>query len=132
MSFVRLTFSGTRQIALVQTAQVLEFMQVQNFSAAKLRDVFGWLESMTPEHARKFANSNPIFCGTVGPNDALFIPAGWCYYEKVGSDDVAGIRCSFLFSVDMDPLEKMREYFKKIGKPNQVLQQALDLLVLSA
>jgi hypothetical protein len=133
---LRLTLEGNRTIVAVQTKPLLDYLTSQTpGSAVMLKYVYAWLVTCTRENAKAFmaTQSTPsMFVATIGPNDVLYLPAGWCYLEHVGSLDVVGVRSQYLLKSDRENLDVINNILIKSGKPNEHMQSAVDKLVLDA
>ena len=75
----------------------------------------------------EFHAATPCFSATVGPSDALFMPAGWIFMETIGPEDYAGVRLPVVSVRDIDQLEALNRFVCQT-KANPFLQRVLDLL----
>ena len=71
-----------------------------------------------------------IFCGSVGPQDMLYLPAGFMFFERILRGDVSGIRCIMTSLEDVAELEAINQHLISVKKPHPKLQGILDQLVL--
>ena len=70
------------------------------------------------------------FHRSVGPRDALFILAGWCFLERVGGQDFGGIRVPVPSTKDLEQLVELNRHLIALAKTNAQLQKAVDVLAL--
>lgn len=88
---------------------------------------------MTQDGAKNFVGLNhPMLYATVGPGDALFLPAGWIFAEHVDSMDFIGARMQFMSSADSEHLTELSTYLVSAGSPNALLQKVVDALTIAA
>ena len=73
-----------------------------------------------------------MFVGSVGPQDALYIPANFYFLERVlPSSDLLGVRVQILRPDDTDILDQINtSLIAKQKTPNEMLQSAVDFLTL--
>lgn len=68
------------------------------------------------------------FCGTIGPNDALFLPAGSLVSHRVHASDVLGVRVGLVAEPMMKDLETVLGFNDK----NAAVQEAVAFLKAAA
>ena len=71
-----------------------------------------------------------IFHCTTGPRDALWLPAGWLFKERVHAADLLGIRRSFLSMAQKDVLAGINQHLLMLQAPSDGLQQTVGQLIL--
>ena len=137
LSSLRIGYKGTRQVTLICTESVLNFLQSSDQSHGPTQSTvtaqraYEWLKTATSDSIKAFkshAGENSVQYGSVGVGDILYTPAGWFFYEQVGGGDYVGARGAFLISFDMKRLDSLCRYFLSIGKPNDILSRALDTI----
>ena len=136
---LRLAFDGTREVFCAPAMELMEHIASLSESKAlpTAKAVTTFLRGCTVDQMKSFILTNPttnkFFHGTLGPQDALFLPAGWAFGEKVLSgSDVYGIRVQIIFKTNMPALDKFNSIFLSQQKPSPVLQRVLDFLALQA
>ena len=68
---------------------------------------------------------------TIGVQDALVLPVGWVFGERIGASQYFyGLMARIVSTADQDPLEKWNRLWVQQGAPNEDLQKALDVLCL--
>ena len=76
--------------------------------------------------------ANKLVWATIGPDDVLYVPAGWITAEAVpagNTQDVIGVRQSFLLPCQKEAMQKLCDTHKKHHqKDNAVLTAALAQL----
>jgi hypothetical protein len=105
---LRLGFCGTRQVVAIRTQTVIDFIQNTDKSAkVDCKIAYGWLKTATLDGfkaLKAFVESGAPhiqpFYASVGVGDAMYLPAGWMLYEKIGSKDFVGVRVGFLRHAD--------------------------------
>ena len=110
---VRFGSHGTRQMICVKT---LEFLRaVGAGTTASVSEAAEKLKSVSADDVffKDFHKQYPIQCATIGANDAFYLPAGWLFYETVGSDDFAGMRIPIFSSSDVGVLEEIDRHLTK-------------------
>ena len=130
----RLIFLGTRQVVAVNLLSVVRFLsQLRPAAQTSLRDAYDWLKKGTAESFKMYLDASvdhDIFCGSVGPQDMLYLPAGFMFYERILRADVSGIRCIMASLEDVAELEAINQHLISVKKPPPKLQGILDQLVL--
>ena len=130
---LRLASDGTREVFCAPAMELMEHIASLSESKAlpTAKAVTTFLRGCTVDQMKSFILTNPtankFFHGTLGPHDALFLPAGWTFGEKVLSgSDVYGIRVQIIFKNNMPALDKFNSIFLSQQKPSPVLQRVLD------
>ena len=68
-----------------------------------------------------------MFRGTIGPQDALYLPAGYTFVERVGrTPDCYGIRYQFLTLEQLSTLEAINDVLITMKKPNTGTSERRD------
>ena len=65
-----------------------------------------------------------------GPRDALFLPAGWMFYEKAQRDCV-GIKGAMLGLADLQALHNIGRYLRTMSQESAPSAQVVDCLTLA-
>ena len=61
--------------------------------------------------------------------DVLYLPAGWCFFERVaGKSNYLGVKVQHLSLQSLPDLRNINSYLLAISKPNANLQSAVDCL----
>ncbi len=72
-----------------------------------------------------------MFHATVGPQDALMLPVGWIFAERVGATcDCVGLKMSILRTQDLPQLEGWSKLWISQASQNAVLDAVIDALTL--
>ena len=133
----RLGVSGSRTVVAVRTLPLLEFLTKCGMGGAKadLPAAYNWVKSASVQAAKAFVDacSEKVMChATVGPNDVLYMPEGWMFYEKImPKHSFLGVRLQFLSVKCLPHLEEVNNYLLALGKPNAALQSAVDCISLA-
>jgi hypothetical protein len=135
---LRLGFGGTRQVVAVRTMSIIEFIKnIDKSAKVDCKVAYGWLKAATLEGFKAFkafvdSGAPPVqpFYASVGVGDALYLPAGWMFYEKIGTRDFAGVRVGFIRQSDAPTLTLLQRHLLSVEKPNDILNRALDNLAL--
>ena len=93
------------------------------------------MEDLTNEYVARFLHQGEgasFWQGTVGPSDALVMPSGWAWGEKISGHDVIGVKMSFFTGADMTTFEWFQSLTLAQGKPLPALQAVNDLLTLAS
>ena len=61
------------------------------------------------------AFENQMFCGTVGPGDYVFVPAGFIFVERIGTADSVGLRLPLLSLKSLGTLRAIEAKLAKLG-----------------
>ena len=130
----RFSATGTKQVALAPYSSIYNYLSGIG-SAPAPKDVSKFLKCSTPELVKEFhaKHSKKQICyATVGPNDVLYIPAGFVFSEKVGAaHETTGIRISCLGPRHLAALEGVQRNMLAAHAPNERLEHAVNLLRLA-
>jgi len=96
---IRWILQGVRTLILVHGSDLIQYMKENEIMAARLSNphdmqrAYGFLKTMTADMMREFSSQYKLYHITTGPGDALYIPAGMFFAEKVGAThSVVGVR----------------------------------------
>ena len=133
LSTVRITFAGTRELVATKTADLLKYVsELKSEQTASVKMCYDWLNACTNEDARAYISAgNRLFYCTIGPADAIYLPAGWCFMELIKGSDYGCARAQVLTKNDQPVLEQLNPILKKAGKANDVINLAIDAMVLA-
>jgi hypothetical protein len=135
---VRLVASGSREVYCVSGWDVSAFLSKVSINKqfAQLKDVARWLKNLTEEQLKAFGQhespgKHQVWHATMGPQDAMVAPVGWCYAERMGSRaDVLGYKTSVLRKEDLSQLEEWRKVWISQGVNGDVINNVVDKLTL--
>lgn len=133
--FVRLGTGGTRQIGFARYSDISAYHDKGTVNTPPAK-IFGFFKSWNAEQMKAFLKADgkhQLFRATVGSNDLVFCPPGWVFFEKISSGaDFTGLRALAL-NVDLLPaMSELSDMYNAMSKPNELLQQVSDMLVLSS
>ena len=122
------------QVAMTPFPALANYVSRKTACAAKPAEVYNFLKTSSADNIKQYVESNPaehiVFHGTLGPNDCLYIPAGWCSLERVAaSTDNVGVRILCFGVGHQDALEKTDRVLIAVGWPNEKLQAAMDIIL---
>lgn len=125
MGCFRITLTGIRQVAIIDSLAILAFLK-----DSKMDSAF-WLTSCTQEKLNEFlAMGNKVHICTVGPGDALYIPPGSLTRHQVQKDfDVYGLRVGVTSPQTLRIMQELVKARGDAGQPeNACMQQAIAML----
>ena len=133
-SNIRLTLQGSRSVILVHGPQLIAYMlKIEPKSAAlaqpnQMTRAYTFMKTMTPDMIREYVNShNKLWFLTTGPGDALYLPAGIFFMERINASPcVLGVRVGIClpFEPSLSSLLSHLNVLKKDAK----LMEAITLL----
>ena len=135
-SSVRLIFHGIREVYCLPGLGLLKYLAAhsENKAMPPVKTGFQWLANATQEQVEEFLDWDEdcvMYHGTQGPQDALYLPAGWIWGERVKSGhDLIGVRVILAWPKDLSLHDKFISYFTSLRKPNQSTQRMVDFLTL--
>ena len=100
-----------------------------------LRKVYNHVKAMTAEDMERFMaveDSAQIYMATLGPNDCLYTPAGFVFFERVMNKDFLGVRLLGYDVQQVDVMDAIAKHLVTINKPSLVLQKCVDQIHLAA
>ena len=136
-STLRIGFKGTREVFCVAGKAVVKYMTAISDSNAKraMKQVSQFKKDLALGQAKKFADfnrdANQVYAATVGPQDALFLPAGWAFSERVTGQDCLGVRLTCVDRRDLALYEYFNDMMLSQSKANPTLQHVVSLLTLA-
>jgi hypothetical protein len=126
---MRFGLRGNRSIVLVNFVAFSSFAEsTVPGTGASARAVNHFFKTMGAETFKEYQTKGQIYACTVGPNDLMYVPAGYLFYESVANTDFVGARATFLRKVDACALSEIQRHFASIGKENVLAQAAADFL----
>jgi hypothetical protein len=132
---IRLGIRGTRYVVVAPTHELLVYLVGMSNVPVDLAKVNHWLKTTNVDGLKTFIDKSPshaVFCGTVGPGDVLYIPAGHLFYERIsGISDFLGVRLPILCLKSLPILRLLNGELVKLESPSAPLQRALDCLTLA-
>ena len=133
MAFVRASRLGTRAYVMVRMSEIIEHLRRQEGLAQDAQipsqKAYNWFSTLTPSKAEAAVKDNvTLWHGSVGPSDAIYIPANHLLGERVNpGQDVIGFRMSVLALKD----DKGYEDLKNIRKAAEAAKLSCDVVVHS-
>ena len=86
MATVRMGLLGTRTLVLIDLLKLIRFLS-RSVAVATLKPnvIFRSAKGMHGDQMNIFVDAYPgaILCATVGVKDAVFVPSGWIFHERV-------------------------------------------------
>ena len=134
-SCIRLCWKGTRRVVLLKTMDIAKFLANDGGGRASvtMQKVYNFVKTVSSEVLKKFNEAYPDSSqhATIGPLDALYIPSGWVFGERLqGNDDYIGLRMPIVVGSLLEPMQTLNEQLIACGKPNEILQSTIDRMVL--
>ena len=127
----RLGFSGNRQVICIPTLHLLALLNKGCESKADLARAYHFLKTASVKTFQEGQQGDDscVYHATVGPGDVLYLPAGWCFFERVaGKSNYLGVKVQHLSLQSLPDLRNINSYLLAISKPNANLQSAVDCL----
>ena len=128
---LRAIYKGTREVYACDVLRIIEHLGDKQAYKVEPKAAYDWLKTASDAEVKSFTSASPenkLFFATVGPRDVLFLPAGFCFLEKILKVDLAAIKCSLLSTKDGDRLDKINRHLLAIDKPSAALQRYTDCL----
>ena len=134
---MRLILRGSRQCMMAPTAVLWKYLSTTlGISGLNPKKVYGWLKSATVESLKAFVQAHEgqlvLVGATFHPNDVLIVPGGWCFYEKIGSADLLGVKCQFVAAAAATTLSELNRMVLGSKETNAHLQSANDIIALKS
>ena len=133
-SVLRLTFQGMRSLVRLPVPEVLALLDSlgESESTVTPQRLYQFVKSINNDMLAKLAEAGgKIWFGTVGPADCLFMPPGWVFAERpMRNQDVLGIREAFMRGAGQAMYERASAWLKTAKRPSDMLQKAIDTLLL--
>ena len=124
----RLHVHGNREICAARTMDIKAHMATSGGKPASLAQIYHAFKSLHTDTFADFAKAHEVYYATCGKGDMLFLPSGWTFCEKIGNQDVGGVR-RFLLSHDhVADAEALSKYLGILGKPSSMLEESVDIL----
>jgi hypothetical protein len=132
----RFCIKGSRHVILTPFMTMVKWLS-KSIATSTLQPklVYNHFKSMSAKTFEDYAKAHPneLFHCSQGPNDALYIPAGWVFYEKVGkAADFVGLRRQLLCVAALPILEAIDAHLIAVGKPNELVQASISGLSMMA
>ncbi|CAE7479132.1 unnamed protein product, partial [Symbiodinium necroappetens] len=127
----RLGISGNRQVVCIPTLHLLALLNKGCETKADLARAYHFLKtaSLKTFQEGQQGDDSCVYHATVGPGDLLYLPAGWCFFERVaGKSNYLGVKIQHLSLQSLPVLRNINSYLLAISKPNSNLQSAVDCL----
>ena len=118
---LRFVFKGTRNLVLVNLLDLITFMSNTGYSmeSLKMSVVYKRETRMFKEYVERFTEAfgfQAIQHVTVGPNNALLLPAGWLFYERISNGhDLAGFKKRCFRKWSRIPCTRSARMFCRLG-----------------
>ena len=126
--------SGTRQVLLLNTVQILEHLGVKKDRATYngITQAYDWVKNATVGDIQAFLKGNAerkAYMCTVGPRDCLYTPVGWIFYEIVSAtSDFIGVRKFILTLNALARARALQHMLVARSCSNALLQKCVDCL----
>ena len=94
-------------------------------------DFFSWIENGTTKEMSEFAaKMKPhIWSGTIGPNDVVFLPAGFLYIERSLTSTASGLKRVWLQPGDLEKLQKIEDGRTKKSKTAKLFLSSVPQII---
>ena len=121
----RLASSGTRMVAVIDAKILVAHLKAEGIVGMKKED---YLRTAQHDTIKKmFDKGVPIYYSTVGPDEALVLPANSVVLETVTSQcDVVGLRCGILLPRDVHGLSAFTEVADKVTTPSSHISKKVS------
>ena len=129
LASVRLATAGMRAITTVPFRVVARHLQ-QTQANPSPKSVVDFFAVGPPEAVASFVqqHASTIYHFTAGVGDAVYLPAGWMFLEKVQGSDCIGVRLAFVSPQDTAEIEGAKDLYISMCKPNSNVQAVADCL----
>jgi hypothetical protein len=113
-----------------ETKEVREFMIKSAINNTGPDQVTSFIKSLSKHNIEQFtATGGKIYCGTVGPNEALVMPFDWVWTERAGDvGDCLGVKIAFFLSSDEEAMISVNRWLISCRKQNQFLLNATEVI----
>ena len=113
---------------------MLDHIRVLKGKDATFQDAREFLSGLKLDQLKHYkqsvAKSACPYYATVSKYEILYLPAAWCFAEKVGPcEDFTGIRVIHPTTSDIAALDGFKRVFASCQKPKKELIEVLDALV---
>lgn len=131
---VRLNYKGARMLMLARSEELRSFMvQVMNTSeTVTLPVMFRFMKHMSRDNLEAYTSSGRLLWhSTIGPNEAIYIPAAMIFAESVYKDTCIGVRIGVMAPSDVQgvcDLESIATEARARGKPTGVCDEVTAYL----
>ena len=130
LASVRLQTEGTREVLCVSSTGLWNHLNKPGVTMS-IDTLCSWLKAASQEDLQGLRDGgNEIFCATLGPMDALYLPAAHVFVESVGRADCIGARCSLLLQAHVPALQALNMNLLSAKDGNELLQAAIDGMAL--
>lgn len=119
---IRVTWSGQRFVSVVLLEGVKAALQGQ--CEWSLQAAQEWVFRATGADVSKLVAAGHAMCGTVGPGDALYVPAGALVSHRVHASDIGGLRAGLIGH----EMQNCFEGLLAVTPQHALLREACDLL----
>lgn len=129
---IRWVLQGVRSLVLVHGTELIQYMKESEIMAARLSNphdmqrAYAFLKAMTIDMVREYVSQYKMYHVTTGVGDAIYVPAGMFFAEKVGTTPcLIGVRLGVC--VPHEP--SIRGFFanlKSLNKDIRLMQQLAD------
>ena len=103
LATARYQFHGARKIWAAPSSTIQNFLRSKGESATSLKAIHGFLGNLTPDSCREYAafckigarggdSKAGVHFAAAMANEVYVIPAGWSFYEVIGSADCVGAK----------------------------------------
>ena len=133
---LRIGCSGSRDIFAVPGMALSHYMaKVNKGKVPSLKDMAQFLKAGTVAQIESFQAADPAMNKfahmTAGPQDAVMMPLGWIYAERIAlQHDFFGYKVCMLQKCDLEQIECWNRHFVRQDAASEIVQQVIDHLTL--
>ena len=125
---VRVQQSGTRAVTVARTADVFEFVTKKKApgpgASLAFADVLSFFHKQQASDIAEFMKTAPMWTGTIGAGEALFLPPGVIASERAMTSDVMGVRIGLnTNAVTSAPAVKWKEVAERFSQENPLFSK---------
>ena len=126
---LRVHIEGQRQLIMVHTEQLKNFMVKNSITALAPDALQNFLRAMTKYVIDSYLNAgNSMWHTIVGPNEGLLLPFNILFAERTLKEDVFGVRMSCWRKSDTQQMDECNTWLVSVRRPNIFLQSAVEAL----
>ena len=126
MASLRCLLQGTRTVVCASYDDVITTMQSMGIAKSKCdpRSAWHFFMNMDQASVKKLVETGPLYHVTQGAGDAIYLPAGYVFAEKISAkEDCLGCVARFLVTHENDP--GVRDRLKAVQQ--SIIDSGFDL-----